>query len=202
MKQSDQTRESIISAAYDEMWSQGFRSARIDKILARTGVTKGALYHHFPNKACLGHAVIDEMLKPRVEEQWAALRNQNKDPIESMLQWINHRVDEANTETLALGCPVNHLVQEMGGIDEEFRARLDEIQTGWRDALESALSNGQARGLVRKDVNATQAATFLVASYGGCMTLAKSSQSKVLFAGCMAGMADYVRNLRPQTSKE
>ena len=176
MKQPDQTRESIISAAYEEMWSQGFRSARIDKILARTGLTKGALYHHFPNKARLGHAVIDEFLKPKVEEEWGILRNQNIDPIESMLQWIHHRVEESNAESLALGCPVNHLVQEMGGIDEEFRARLEEIQSGWRDALEAALLSGQSRNLVRKDVNATQVATFLVASYGGCMTLAKSSQ--------------------------
>ncbi|MEM7281208.1 MAG: TetR/AcrR family transcriptional regulator [Pseudomonadota bacterium] len=202
MKQADQTRESIISAAYEEMWAQGFRSASIDKILRRTGVTKGALYHHFPNKANLGHAVIDEMLRPQMELTWAQLRDPSLDPIDSMLRWIEERVELADTQSMMLGCPVNHLVQEMGAIDEEFRARLEDIQSGWRDALETALDSGQQRGLVRKEVNATQAATFLVASYSGCMTLAKSSRSKVLFAGCMAGMADYVRQLRPQTSKE
>ena len=198
---SDTTRNSLLTAAYEEMWSQGFRSASLEKIIARTGVTKGALYHHFPNKASLGHAVIDEVLCPQITREWATLNDPNLDPIDTMLGWIEKTVDNAQPRELALGCPVNNLVQEMSAIDEEFRSRLDGIHARWRDVLGQALTSGQQRGLVRPDVDPKQAATFLVASYGGCMSLAKSSQSKSLFAGCMAGMADYVRSLRSATNR-
>lgn len=199
MRQADVTRTELLAAAFDEIWSQGFRSASLDRILARTGVTKGALYHHFPNKASLGCAVIDEVIKPQSEKDWALLNNPDLHPIDTMLGWIDQTIDKKDTNELALGCPVNNLVQEMSGIDEEFRSRLNAIQVAWREALAKALTDGQTRGQVRPDVDAFQAATFLVASYGGCMSLAKSSQSKSLFAGCMAGMADYVRSLRALT---
>ncbi len=45
----DATRQALLLAAFEEMHCQGFRSSSLDNILAKTGVTKGALYHHFPS---------------------------------------------------------------------------------------------------------------------------------------------------------
>jgi len=57
------TRSKILFAAYKEIHLHGFQAASLNNILAHTGVTKGALYHHFPNKTELGYAVIDEVHK-------------------------------------------------------------------------------------------------------------------------------------------
>ena len=48
------TRGKILNAAYREIHTNGFQSASLNNILARTGLAKGALYHHFPNKTELG----------------------------------------------------------------------------------------------------------------------------------------------------
>ena len=40
---------------------------RLDDVVAATGLTKGALYHHFPNKQALGYAVVDEGQKLVIE---------------------------------------------------------------------------------------------------------------------------------------
>ena len=55
------TRELLLEAAFWEIFRSGFQAASLDAILKETGVTKGALYPHFPSKAALGHAVIDEV---------------------------------------------------------------------------------------------------------------------------------------------
>jgi AcrR family transcriptional regulator len=47
------------------MYRNGFRSADFDAILTQARVTQGALYHHFDDKAALGHAVIDEVITTR-----------------------------------------------------------------------------------------------------------------------------------------
>ena len=42
-KQPDITRDKIVDAAYQEIYRQGFQAASLSNILAKTGLTKGAL---------------------------------------------------------------------------------------------------------------------------------------------------------------
>jgi AcrR family transcriptional regulator len=49
-RNSERTRGLLLQAAFQEMHRSGFRSADLDTILAKAGVTKGALYYHFDNK--------------------------------------------------------------------------------------------------------------------------------------------------------
>ena len=60
------TRQEILESAFQEIHRNGFQAASLTSILERTGVTKGALYHHFPNKQALGYAVLEEVVKDTV----------------------------------------------------------------------------------------------------------------------------------------
>lgn len=53
-KQTDLTRDKLLQAAFNEIHLHGFQAASIANILRDTGLTKGALYHHFPTKQELG----------------------------------------------------------------------------------------------------------------------------------------------------
>jgi AcrR family transcriptional regulator len=46
----EQTRQRILDAAYSLFWRQGFLRVSMDDIAARAGITKRALYQHFPSK--------------------------------------------------------------------------------------------------------------------------------------------------------
>jgi len=58
MQSTNPTRRKILESAFHEIHRNGFQAASLNPILERTGVTKGALYHHFPNKQTLGYAVL------------------------------------------------------------------------------------------------------------------------------------------------
>ncbi|MEO1573421.1 MAG: TetR/AcrR family transcriptional regulator, partial [Pseudomonadota bacterium] len=154
----DRTREAILEAAFEEIHAQGFRSASIDNILRRTGVTKGALYHHFPNKNALGYAVVDEVIAPWAERIMAPLSDPSLDPLETILRLAQEQLEQDTRGTPILGCPVNNLVHEMSGLDDGFRSRLDGIMERWRVGLADALRRGQADGSVRQDIDADDAA--------------------------------------------
>lgn len=193
----EETRDALLAAAFDEIHAQGFRAASLDRILARTGVTKGALYHHFPNKAALGQAVVDEVLFKRMQENWRLLNDPDTDPVDLMLSMIDDAIEHADHDTVALGCPLNNLVQEMAGLDEDFRQSLNKVQSAWRDALTAALLRAQATGGVRANLDCNQAAAFLVAAYEGCVGVGKCGGGTETFTTCLRGMADYLKTLRP-----
>jgi AcrR family transcriptional regulator len=57
---SEVTRRKIIDAAIDVFGEVGYAAAGWGTIIERTGMTKGALYHHFDSKDSLASAIIDE----------------------------------------------------------------------------------------------------------------------------------------------
>lgn len=57
---SEATRQKILDAAVDVFGEIGYAAAGWNTIIDRTGMTKGALYHHFDSKESLASAIIDE----------------------------------------------------------------------------------------------------------------------------------------------
>src|SRR5690242_2300964 len=90
-RQPDQTRQKLLERAFEEIHRSGFRAASLDSILADAGVTKGALYHHFANKLDLGYAVVDEVVRPWMEETWRPV-SEASNPIDAAIATIRERL--------------------------------------------------------------------------------------------------------------
>ena len=141
----DLTRQTLLQAAFDEIYVHGFQGARLDRILENTGVTKGALYHHFRNKLELGYAVIDEVIKPMVVTEWVQALADTDDPLEAIVRTIQKRRKEHGEAAAVCGCPLNNLAMEMSPIDEGFRRRIQALFDSWRRGIASALRPGARR---------------------------------------------------------
>ena len=195
-RQPDQTRQKLLERAFEEIHRNGFRSASLESILAEAGVTKGALYHHFASKAELGYAVVEEVVRPWMEQIWRPITTAHN-PIDTAIQVIRERLRERSDMALTIGCPFNNLTQEMSGLDEGFRARLSAILHDWREAMAGAMRRGQDNGTVCADVDARAAAAFVISSVEGCVGMAKAAQSKEFLEAGFHGLIEYLEHLRP-----
>ncbi len=192
------TREQLLNAAFEEMYRYGFQAASLERILSRTGVTKGALYHHFRDKAALGYAVVDEVVKGLLLQRWLGLlERQMGDPLTALQQVLQQRAASLTAEEIELGCPLNNLAQEMSPLDERFRRLLDATFEAWRKGFAQALKRGQANGTVRRDVDARKVAAFLVAAAEGSYGLAKNASSRSMLRSNLETLATYLDSLRP-----
>lgn len=197
---SERTRERLLEAASGEIYRLGFQSASLDTILGVAGVTKGALYYHFKSKKALGFAVVEELIAPDVHGKWVRPFESVKDPIEALIGAV-HSIP-VRPEDVRGGCQLNNLAQEMSPLDAGFRKRLAVIFDAWREAVAAVLREGQAHGLVRRDVEATDAAGLLIAMVEGYASLAKNAQDpKVMKAGIRT-IVDWLRSLRPADNRK
>ncbi len=55
---SETARDTLLDAAYRAFLAKGYEGAGISDILGDTGLSRGAIYHHFANKLDLFEAVI------------------------------------------------------------------------------------------------------------------------------------------------
>jgi AcrR family transcriptional regulator len=194
-RQPDLTRQNILDAAFCEIHRRGFQAASISNILADTRLTKGALYHHFPTKQALGLAVIDEVVKARLDRLIFKPLRDSERPVETLLEIIATIHERVPGEFVKLGCPLNNLMQEMSPLDETFKEHLNGVLTLWQGEVENAFERGQAQGVIRPEVDHKAAALFVVSAWEGCIGVAKNLQSPEAFALCMKQLHGYVAGL-------
>ena len=190
----ERTRVRLLQAAFQEIHRSGFRSADLDAILTKAGVTKGALYHHFDNKEALGYAVADEIIASRVHQKWVQPLRNAKNPIDVLIRIFQS--ESLKRKDVQRGCELLNLAQEMSGLDAGFRRRTAKIYKDWHDAMAEALREGQKRRVVRSDINANETATFLIAAWEGYAVLGKNSQDPRMMESGQKSVIHLLESLR------
>lgn len=196
VRNPDFTRQRILDVAFEEILLKGYQGLRVDQILKLTHLTKGAFYHHFKSKKMLGHAVIDEVLKPWFLERWVLPLESFKNPIDDLIRMLIEARQEINTNDLHTGCPLNNLTQEMSPLDESFRSRIMIIWELWHQGLTNAFERGQKSGFVRTNVGAANIARFLIAAMEGIIGQCKCYMNDEAFDQAGVCLQDYLESLR------
>ncbi len=186
------TRTKILFAAYKEIHLNGFQAASLNNILAHTGVTKGALYYHFPNKTELGYAVIDEIISDRIFRSFIAPLNSAEDPVQGLISLIENAGHAFSLRDIQLGCPLGSLAQEMAPIDEGFRERLSAIYDLWNDAIINGISKAQQSGQLIEGVQPKQVAMMVVATMEGCISTGMISRDLTKLVYCGEALIQYL----------
>jgi TetR/AcrR family transcriptional repressor of nem operon len=192
------TRGKILFAAYKEIHCQGFQSASLSNILAHTGVTKGALYHHFPNKTELGYAVVDEVIARHVQQTFIDPLQYFDNPIDGFIELIRGSGETFSITDINLGCPLSNLAQEMAPIDEGFRTRLNDIYEKWHQSIAEVMSKAKNAGQIIDEADPYTLAVTIAATMEGAINAAKVAQDldKLYYCGC--GLIQYLQLIRKQ----
>jgi len=158
--QGERTRQRIIEAAAQLFVRKGFYGTSIADLAQATGLTKGALYHHFENKDALFFAVVAvardawrETVVRDVLEAGDALTR-------LAVLFDNHARCISENETLCL--VLGSLITEMDGVNPTFMAALEKIYADLTLFIERIIQKGQAAGQVRPDLDARLAALNIV----------------------------------------
>lgn len=194
-----ETRRRLLDAAFEEFFLRGFQAGSLDTIVDRAGVTKGALYHYFPDKAALGYAVLDEVVRePLLAAYLDPLEDVDGDPLAALQDVLRRRADDFAAGGIERGCPLNNLTQEMAPLDEGFRARAASTLDEWTDAFARALERAQDLGYARADVEARRIAALIVAAVEGSFGMAKAEASVDALRANLETLADLLDGLRPE----
>lgn len=135
------TREHIVGAATDLFATAGYDGTSIDAVMRAAGVSKGALYHHFPGKDALFEAVLDRITE-QIETALAEAAVGVDDPAALLragcAAWIRLAVDPVVQQIILIDAPA-----VLGW--QRWRER-DEANT--LGAVRAALTAASAQGVL------------------------------------------------------
>ena len=194
-KNPEHTRQQILEVTADLIHRHGYKGLRVDEVVEKTGLTKGALYHHFPNKQALGYAVVDELFHKMFIQRWNELKQAGGAPLDIISLSFDCSGENVSQEDLEIGCPMTNLGQEMSFEDEGFRMRINSVFDNWCNQIADLLRQGQNEGTVKQDIDALKMARFLVSSFQGIQCNSKCTKDMDRYHDNVAFLRNIIRDL-------
>lgn len=188
------TRLRIMQVAAGEIISNGYKAASLSSILANSGVSKGALYHHFPSKLALGHAVFEELYVDRFQQFWG-FPLENEAPIQALCDFLLGLPHQVSEEEMTQGCPVCSIAMEMSAEDEYFREQVQALFEWLCKRVQAAFVLAKQNGQLKEGINLEASARFVVASIQGMQLQARYMEDKTKMYDTLAASTDYLKTL-------
>ena len=145
MQPAHSTKQRLLDAGMAMLLEHGYHDLGIMALLAATGTPKGSFYHHFVNKEDFALQVIDQYMGLVDAGLDACLGDRDRPPLDRVRRFFELTQQSYRKEGY-LGCLLGGLGQELSGVSEVFRRKvegcLSEIARRIAVCLEEARKNG------------------------------------------------------------
>jgi len=173
------TKSLLIETATELFQQKGYKSVGVNEILKTCNITKGGLYHHFPNgKEELLISCLDAMNKEITTDIEDIFKqySSTKEAFHILLENLANKFDQEGTIT---GYTFSSIVSEMALLSEAVQNSCSSLYTNIQKVYENRL---KADGYSEED--AYSIALMMVASIEGalmlCLTQKSSNPLKII----------------------
>lgn len=157
---SQATRAAIITGAAGVFNEHGFKRATLEAAADAAGVTKGALYFHFPSKIDLANAVIETQHEISRKYAMAAFAR-GASALESLM-WMSRGLAEQMRNEVVVSAGIRLSTESGSG-----ELSRDAPYVDWMDAVEALLREAIHQGDVHQTQDPARLARFIIPAYTG-----------------------------------
>lgn len=194
-KQPVVTRQLILDAAGEQFARDGYSATGLGPMVTKAGLTKGALFHHFPDKRSLALAWISEDLMNAVGEIWINRLNEIRslDGLRAFCRarCLDLRPEDATSALVAMAA-------ETAAVDAVLGAALEDVFAAWRTAVAGLLEKGKSAGWIHHTIQPAVEAAILVSAFSGLSVTTKCNPNESFRRTFATGLEGYLETLRPQ----
>ena len=144
VRKSERTREAILEAALDILWTHPFRDLTIAELMSRAGSSRPTFYQYFTDLHDLMETLLDtlkiEILD--VAEPWL---NAEDDPVSQLAESLSGLTEVS----YRLG-PIIRAVVEAAPMDERLERAWNNFVQAFDDAVTARIEQDQAAGMVEQ----------------------------------------------------
>lgn len=174
--QMNPTKKRLIEVGLPLMLQRGYNDVGINTLLAAAGVPKGSFYHHFADKEDYALQVVDAYVARVSADLDAALLDSSLPPLARVRRFFDLTM-EMYREQGYLGCLLGGLGQELSGINERFRSKIEGCFSSISERLAHCLEEARKRGDIRADSDATRMADLVVDCWEGAALRSRMRQN-------------------------
>lgn len=143
------TRERLIDAALNLIWTQSYNATGVEAICKAASVQKGSFYHYFPSKADLTIAALCQVEKT-YEDLMSSAYAPGVRAIDRISLYadfvIRKQAEKSEMIGRVCGCPISCLGAEIATQDERIRTKVEEMMREGQNFMEKAINDAIHEG--------------------------------------------------------
>jgi TetR/AcrR family transcriptional repressor of nem operon len=160
------TRQALLEQGMTMLLRHGYHDLGVQAVLEATGVPKGSFYHHFASKEDFGLQVIDLYMTMVHAGLDACLLDRRVPPLSRVRRFFEMTQEKYRSEGY-LGCLLGGLGQELSGVSEAFRRKVEQCFAEIARRIARCLAEAVQRGDLPADTDAEAMAELLVNCWEG-----------------------------------
>ncbi|KVW95599.1 TetR/AcrR family transcriptional regulator [Thiobacillus denitrificans] len=160
---ADERREEIIRVTLALAAKQGVDDVTTQDMAQAMGVTQGAVFRHFPSKDAIWLAVM-QWVRDRLMPVLGRAAAQGRDPLDALQRMFFAHIDFISRYP---AIPSVLMSKHLHGRSTALRRLVTEIMLGYEAKIAGLLTDAQAQGLARADLDAHAAATLYIGMIQG-----------------------------------
>lgn len=168
------TRARIVEAAAELMFRHGVAGTSTEDVLVAAQVSNSQLYHYFPGKDSLVHAVIEHQADEIIDGQRPLL--DELDSLAAFRQWRDMLVELQIQRHCEGGCPLGSLSSELAEANEPARTALAASFDRWEAPIRDGLRRMRDRGELHDDTDVDRLALGTLAALQGGLLLTQAKR--------------------------
>jgi AcrR family transcriptional regulator len=190
------TRHNIIEKSLQLFSVKGYFNTSISDILQATGLTKGGLYCHFKSKEEVWREVYDDAVEIWKSVVFKRMRSV-ADPLERIERTIeNVLLDYLGGEVFDGGCFFVNMLVELSDQSEAMGRHILKGFVGFSKLFQSWLTEAEAAGLLKPDLDYREISNFIVITLNGAATLYMSTRDRTVLQQTSDQLRFFLRQLR------
>jgi TetR/AcrR family transcriptional repressor of nem operon len=170
-------RENLLDAGLSVMFRSGYNGSSVRDIAAAAGAPQGSFTNHFRSKETFAGEVLERYFDHVKGLVRAALDDSRLTPRERLRRYLDIISGRLEDDRWSRGCLIGDLSLEVPGHSEVLRARLAAIFAEWRAPFAQCIAAAQASGEIATQLDPTDLADFLLASWQGAILRMKVERS-------------------------
>jgi TetR/AcrR family transcriptional regulator, transcriptional repressor for nem operon len=163
---ASESKEQLLERGMTMLLRQGYNSLGIAALLDATGIPKGSFYHHFESKEDFALQVIDRYMVEVHAGLDHCLNDDSLPPLQRVRRFFELTEDKYRTEGY-LGCLLGGLGQELSGVSDRFRRRVEQCFSEIAGRIAVCLREAIRQGSLPKETDPQTMAQLLVNCWEG-----------------------------------
>jgi TetR/AcrR family transcriptional repressor of nem operon len=160
------TKQRLLDAGLPMLLEHGYNGLGVQAVLEVAGVPKGSFYHHFEDKEAFALEVVDQYMTAVHAALDECLADPRRPPLERVRSFFEATAEQYRAEGY-MGCLLGGLGQELSGVSDVFRGKIEECFSGIAERLAVCLDEARRRGEIPPDSDPRQMASLLVDCWEG-----------------------------------
>jgi TetR/AcrR family transcriptional repressor of nem operon len=163
---SHDTQQKLLETGVEMLLRHGYNDLGIAALLEKTRIPKGSFYHHFSSKEDFALQVIDLYLKEAHRGLDQCLGDKSVPPLQRVRGFFEGTMEKYRGEGY-LGCLLGGLGQELSGVSETFRSKVEQCFNEIAGRIAVTLQEAEKIGDLPRGTDTRKMAELLVNCWEG-----------------------------------